>query len=200
MRLEPPGETPVRILALFPHPRHIGHVVLDKNGLVPKGAFACRTRRFATLEQRKASLDRLVARSSIRHRPTLLVVVHARGCAWLNAMMAHAIAVADGSGVPLRIRHEAMVTDLFIPEDAEQYDQLGQAITRVFFPELAKGVPSWNRRMNAQRRRLRSVWKAAAGALTVLAEVRPDVVRNLAIGPLPPGLASLIDRASRPPV
>lgn len=199
--LHDPGHAErLRVLALFPHPRHVGHVVLDEDGLVARGSFACRTRRFPTLALRTASLERLIRGSLRRYKPTIVVIVQARGCAWLDAMMAHAITVVDATGRPLRIRYEAALTSLLVDDDVQGYDQLGQVVTRVFFPELARGVRSWRRGEEDRRRRPRAVWKAAAGAIAVLAENRPAAVAALARAPLPTVLASFIEHALHPPI
>lgn len=198
MLLESGRDMPCRVLGLFPHPRHVGHVVLDEGGLVPGGWFACRTRRYPTLEARLESLDRVIRRSVSKYRPSVVVVVRSRGSASLEAMTARAIPAAERTGLPLRIRYETALADLFVDDDASEYDRLGQSITHVFFPQLGQGVGSWRRGEEATRRRPRSVWKATAGALTVLAETRPQSVLALARAPLPVGLRSFIDLVSRP--
>ena len=110
-------------------------------------------------------------------------------------MMARAIELGDASGLPVRIRYEAALLDLFVDEDASAFDKLGQSVTTAFFPELAKGITSWGRGHGDGRRHRRSTWKAAAGALAVLAEMRPEAVRRLARGSIPAGLGALLDHA-----
>ena len=198
MLLESPPGSPCRVLGLFPHPRHVGHVVFDDGGLVSGGWFACRTRRYPSLTARLESLDRLIERSVAKYRPGLIVIVWGRGSAALEAMMAYAIPAAERTGIALRIRYEGALSDLFVDDSADEYDQLGQCITRVFFPELARGVSSWRRGDEDRRRRPRSIWKATAGALALLAETRPQSVMALARAPLPDGLRSFIDLVSHP--
>lgn len=189
-----------RVLSLYPHPRHIGHVVLDEEGLVPRAAFSCRTKRFPTLDGKIASLDRLFADSLERHEPTAVVIVRAAGCAWLDAMMTRALDLADATGLPMRVRHEAALTSLFVDDGVEAYDKLGQSVTTAFFPELARGITSWGRGHRDQYlRHRRSTWKAAAAAVAVLAEMRPAAVRRIACGPIPAGLRALLDRAEASP-
>ncbi len=189
-----------RVLSLYPHPRYIGHVVLDEEGLVPDAAFSCRTRRFPTLEEKIASLEKRFAASLERYEPALIVIVRAKGCAWLDAMMTRAIELADATGLPLRVRHEAALTDLFVDDGVEAYDKLGQSVTTAFFPELARGITSWGRGLRDDRlRHRRSTWKAAAGAVAVLAETRPAAVRRIACGPIPAGVRALLDRAEASP-
>jgi hypothetical protein len=197
MLLETPRDHAYRVLGIFPHPRCVGHVVLDERGLVPGGSFACRTDRYAQLDARRESLDRLFERSVARFRPSVIVIVQARGSASLEAMMVHAISAAERTRLPLRIRYESGLADLFVDDDADEYDQLGRSIARVFFPELARRVQSWRRGGEATRRRPRSAWKAAAGAVAVLAETRPQAVMALARAPLPVRLRSFIDLVSR---
>ncbi|MCZ7682439.1 MAG: hypothetical protein M5U28_28070 [Sandaracinaceae bacterium] len=127
------------------------------------------------------------------------MIVRTSGCAWVDEMMAHAITLADATGLPVRIRYEAALLDLFVGEDVGAFDKLGQSVTTAFFPDLARGITSWGRGHGDGRRHRRSTWKAAAGALAVLAEMRPAVVRRLAYGPIPAELRALLDRASCPP-
>jgi hypothetical protein len=189
-----------RLLSLYPHPRYIGHVVLDEDGLVPGTAFSCRTRRFPTLDEKIASLERRFTDSIERFQPTVIVVVRAKGCAWLNAMMNRTIELADATGLPLRVRYEAALANLLVDDGVEEYDKLGQSVTTAFFPELATGITSWGRGFRDDYlRHRRSTWKAAAGAIAVLAEERPAAVRRLARGPVPAGLRALLDRAGAPP-
>lgn len=188
-----------RVLGLHPHPRHIGHVVLDEQGLVPGGAFSCRTKRFPTLDGKLASLEQLFAASLERYAPTVLVIVRGHGCAWVDVMMARALELADATGLALRVRYETALTGLFASGGIVGFDKLGQSVSAAFFPELAEGVRSWGRGHSDSRRHRRSAWKAAAGALAVLAEMRPAAVRRLARGSIPAGLSSLLDRAEHPP-
>jgi hypothetical protein len=170
-----------RVLSLYPHPRYIGHVVLAEDGLVPGAAFSCRTRRFPTLKEKIASLERRVADSIEQYEPTVIVIVRAKGCAWLDAMMNRAVELADATGLPLRIRYEAALANLFVDDGVEEYDKLGQCVTTAFFPELASGITSWGRGLRDDcLRHRRSTWKAAAGAVAVLAEMRPETVRRIA--------------------
>lgn len=189
----------LRILGLHPHPRHIGHVVLDEDGLAPGGTFASRTKRFAALDRKIASLEQLVAASLERYEPTVIVIVKTHGCAWIDAMTARAIELADASGLPVRIQYEAALVSLFVDEDLAAFDKLGQSVSSVFFPELASGIKSWGRGHGDSRRHRRSTWKAAAGALAVLAERRPEAVHQLARGPVPSGLCALLAHAEAPP-
>lgn len=189
-----------RILSLYPHPRYIGHVVLDEEGLVPDAAFSCRTRRFPTLDEKIASLEERFATSIKQYEPTVIVVVRATGCDSLEAMMNRAIALADATRLPVRIRYEAAITSLFVDERLEAYDKLGQSVTKTFFPELARGGTAWGRgHRDDKLRHHRPTWKAAAGAVAVLAEMRPRAVRRLARGPMPSGLRTELDRALHPP-
>lgn len=95
---------------------------------------------------------------------------------------------------------EPELEELFRVPDGVEYDQLGQCVTGAFFPELVHDTGSWRRGNADVRRRVRPMWKAAAGAIAVLAEHRPASATKLARGSLPPGLASLIERASRAPI
>ena len=194
-----PERARFRILSLYPHPRHIGHVVLDEEGLVPRAAFSCRTKRFPTLAGKLASLEQLLAISLERYAPSVIVIVKTKGCAWVDAMMAHAIMRADATGLPVRIRYEAALLDLFVGEDVGAFDKLGQSVTTAFFPELASGITSWGRGHGDGRRHRRSTWKAAAGAVAVLAEMQSAAVRRIACGPIPARLGALLDRAKAPP-
>lgn len=189
-----------RVLSLYPHPRYIGHAVLDEAGLVPGSAFSCRTRRFRTLEEKIASLERRFAASLQEYEPAVLVIVRTVGCDWLNAMMIRAIELADATRLPMRIRYETALSDLLVDEDVAEFDKLGQSVTSAFFPELARGITSWGRGLRDDRQRHhRSTWKAAAGAVAVLADMRPEAVRQIARGPIPSGLCALLDRAGAPP-
>lgn len=195
-----PERARFRVLSLYPHPRHIGHVVLDEEGLVPGAAFSCRTKRFPTLRGKVASLERLFAASLDRYAPSIIVIVRASGCAWLDAMMTRAITLADATGLPLRVRYEAELMSVFADERCEAYDKLGQSVTCAFFPELANGITSWGRGHRDDRlRHRRSTWKAAAGAVAVLAETRSAAVRRIACGSIPAGLRALLDHAEASP-
>lgn len=187
-----------RILALHPHPRHIGQVVLDEDGLVSGGTLSCRTKRFASLDGKMASLEQLVAASLERYEPTVIVIVRSSGCPWVGAMVARAIELADASGLPVRIQYEAALVSLFVDEDIAAFDKLGQSVTSIFFPELASGIKSWGRGHGDSRRHRRSTWKAAAGALGVLADMRPAAVRRLAREPIPSGLSAFLARGEHP--
>lgn len=194
-----PSERPLRVLCLFPHPRFSGHAVLDQGGLLRSATFAMRTRRFPTLEGRLASIETQLHQSIRAYRPDLLVVVRAGGCASVEATVTRALAAARATGVPLHVAAERELDELFRSPDSALYDQLGQSVTTTFFPELVHGTGSWRRGDSDVRRRVRPMWKATAGAIVALAEHRPAAVLELARGPLPPGLASLIERASRAP-
>ncbi|MCB9492565.1 MAG: hypothetical protein H6674_10920 [Dehalococcoidia bacterium] len=189
----------LRVLSLYPHPRYIGHVVLDEDGLVPGAAVSCGTRRFRTLEDKIASLERRFAESIERYAPSVIVIVRAKGCAWLDAMTNRAIELAGATGLPVRIRYETALMTLLVDDEVERYDKLGQSVTTAFFPELATGITCWSRGYGDQRRHPRSAWKAAAGAIAVLAEEHPAAVRRLARGPIPAGLGAVLDRAEAPP-
>lgn len=194
-----PSERPLRVLCLFPHPRFSGHAVLDEDGLVRPATFTTRTRRFPTLEQRIASIENQLLESVRVYRPDVLVIVKAGGCAWVEATVTKVLAAARATGIPLHVAAERDIDDLFRLPDSALYDQLGQSVTTTFFPELVHGTGSWRRGHDDVRRRVRPVWKATAGAIAALAERRPDAISPLARGVLPPGLASLIERAKRAP-
>lgn len=193
------SERPLRVLCLFPHPRFSGHAVLDEHGLVRAATFTMRTRRFPTLDERITSIERQLIESARSHLPDVLVIVAADGCAWVEATVKRVLAAARPTGVLLHIVAERELEKLFRLPDSALYDQLGQSVTTTFFPELVHGTGSWRRGDDDVRRRIRPVWKAAAGAIVALAERRPAAVTRLARGPLPPGLASLIERASGAP-
>lgn len=189
-----------RVLCLFPHPRFTGHAVLDEIGLVRSATFTMRTRRFPTLPERIASIELQLRQSVATYRPDVVAIIATTGCAWVETTTAQVLTAATATGVRLRVVAEPELEELFRVPDGAEYDQLGQSVTSVFFPELMHDTGSWRRGTADVRRRVRPMWKAAAGAIAVLAEHRPASTAKLARGPLPPGLASLIERASRAPI
>ena len=188
-----------RVLCLFPHPRFTGHAVLDETGLVRSATFTMRTRRFPTLAERIASIELQLRESVATYRPDVVAIIATEGCAWVETTTAQVLTTATAIGFPLRVVAEPELEELFRVPDGAEYDQLGQCVTGAFFPELVHDTGSWRRGNADVRRRVRPMWKAAAGAITALAERRPSAVLKLARGPVPPGLASLIERASRTP-
>lgn len=187
-----------RILGLYPHPRYSGHVVLDENGIVPGSAFVASTRNLPTLDLRIASIKRRIASSVAEYRPSIIVVVRSRGTAAIDTVSWEAIIAAEASGVPLRVKYEPALFDLLVDHETRGFDRLGQAVARLFFPELERGLRAWRKGEEDRRRRPRSAWKAAAGAIAALAETRPERVAVLARAPLPEPLALLLTRSSSP--
>lgn len=185
-----------RVLCLFPHPRFTGHAVLDETGLVRSATFTMRTRRFPSMPERIASIETRLHRSVATYRPDVVAVVTTARCARAEATTTKVVAAANSSRHPVRVLAEPELEALFRVPDGSEYDQLGQVVTSAYFPELVHGSQSWRRGSAESRRRMRPVWKAAAGAVVALAEHRPASAKSLALGPLPPGLASFIERAS----
>lgn len=181
---------PLRLLAVYPHGRSTGHALLDEDELVLGATFATNIQRRGPPEARLDAIARLVCESTLLYRPDAVVVVRSPNCAFAERCIETAQALR-----PLHVRDDEELQHLFVPPDAEKYDHLGQSVTRVFCPELARGMTSWRRGNESKRRRVRPVWKATAGAIAVMAELRPEAVRAMAREPLPPGLASLISRS-----
>ncbi|MCZ7681153.1 MAG: hypothetical protein M5U28_21150 [Sandaracinaceae bacterium] len=185
---------PLRILALYPHGRFTGHALLDEDELVLGATFATNIQRRGPLEARLDAVARLVRGSTRLYRPDAIVVVRSPDRTFAERCIEIARAL-----LPLHVRDDEELQHLFVPPDAEEYDHLGQSVTRVFCPELARGMTSWRRGNESKRRRVRPVWKATAGAIAVMAELRPLAVRTMARGPLPPGLASALSRSFTSP-
>ena len=186
-----------RVLSLFPHPRFTGHAVLDETGLVPCATFTMRTRRFPSLHDRIESIEARLHKSVATYRPDVVVVVATARCAGADAAISRIFEAASAVGHRPQVVNEHELVELFRFPERGGYDQLGQVVTSVFFPELLHRAGTWRRGGADDRRRARPTWKAAAGALVALAEHRPPCVTTLARTPLPPGLTSFIERASR---
>lgn len=199
MLASPARERVLRVLSLFPHPRYSGHALVDEDGLVRPATFNMQVRRFPTLDRRVACIEQQIAESVRVYRPDLVVIVRPSGCAWIETVAERSVSAARATTRPVDVISLGDVEQLFHEPGGEEYDRLGQALTAAFFPELAVGIRSWVRGGEPTRRAIRPMWKAAAGAIAVLARHRPDVVVALARRPLPPGLTSLIDDASRIP-
>lgn len=185
-----------RVLCLYPHPRLSGHAVLDDHGLVRSATFVMRTRRFPSLEERIASIEERLRDSVRTFRPDVVVVLLVSDHGDATVIHDRVLAVTDALPVHATTLETAAVEELFATPGGSLCDQLGQAVTSSFFPELVHRTGAWRSRGDHVRRAVRPVWKATAGAIAVLAEHRPDAVIALARGPVPPGLASLIERAS----
>lgn len=185
MLLPQEGSGSLRVLGLFPHPRHTGHVVLDERGLVADGHFASETRHHRTHAARTASVEQLLRSSVARYRPSVIAIVCPCGAARVRKTIVDVIDIATRTPVPVHIIDEQFLLELFDDGDATGYDRLGQAVARTFFPVLAACVRSWAKGEEDRRRRFRPVWKAAAAAIFMLALKRPNAVRALAREPIP---------------
>lgn len=199
MLLPHEGSGSLRVLGLFPHPRHTGHVVLDERGLVADGHFASETRHHRTHAARSASVEQLLRSSVARYRPSVIAIVGACGATRVRKLVVEAIDIATSTEVPVQIIDEQFLSELFEDDAANGYDRLGQAIVRTFLPTLTMRVPSWGKSQEDRRRRLRPVWKAAAAAIFMLALKRPEAVRALARQPIPKCLALFLDDPDLPP-
>jgi hypothetical protein len=183
------------VLGVYPHARDTGHVVLNEDGLVPNGTSTCHARRHSVpIEERAKRVARVIATAIATHRPHVVAIVRGPSCP--DAIAERVVHEADASGALVEELDENLLAEILRADDASDYDQLGQVVTRSFFPELATGIGSWSRGDEDRRRRPRAIWKAAGGALLVLAGHRPEAVLALARGPLPPGLASFIERVT----
>lgn len=189
----PAQDRSFRVLGLFPHPRHTGHVVLGPDGVVPGSAFCAETRRLRTPDARVASLSALVRTSVAQHDVRLVAVARPCDVREHPSLAADVVTAIGALGVSVEVLDERSVGDLLHAPSVSGFDHLGQTVSRVFFPELARSVPSWRRGHEQQRRRIRPLWKATATSLVALTKLRPAAIRALARGPIPPGLAALLD-------
>lgn len=160
--------------------------------------FASRTRRHCSLQERIEAVARAVEESTQLYRPDVVAVVDDPRFASTKALSKAAIDAAIRSGAPVRVVSVESLAEFFADSSGDSnYDRVGQTVTRVFFPELSRGVTAWRRGGEGRRREIRPMWKATAAAITTLAEYRPAAIAALAREPLPTQLALFIERASR---
>lgn len=151
-----------RVLAIFPHHRALGRVVLDGGVPVP--------RTFGSVLMGRAGIERgaeialTVARDVVRHRPTVvaIAIVEQRR----SALVDHAERVLRYLGIRcVIVETERLLATLADGSLPRGYDKIAQVVAG-HVPQLAPLVLPTARRANLRRRRA-FAWRAALAALAV---------------------------------